>query len=85
MILTKNAVLGVKNRAVERGGGAVIFTGARTSKEGPRKQNLPLFESYLKILPGPRVKSSILSTALVKNRREWVRILQTTCNETVFK
>jgi hypothetical protein len=42
----------------------VIFTGAQTSKEGPREQNLPLFESYFKILPGPRVKSIILSTAL---------------------
>jgi hypothetical protein len=51
-------------RAVERGGEAVIFTGALTSKEGPRERNLPLFESYFKILPGPRIKSTILSTAL---------------------
>jgi hypothetical protein len=42
----------------------VIFTGAQTSKGGLREQNLPLFESYFKTLPGPRVKSSILSTAL---------------------
>jgi hypothetical protein len=35
----------------------------RTSKGGPREQNLPLFESYLKILPGAPVKSIILSTS----------------------
>jgi hypothetical protein len=42
-------------RAVERGREAVIFAGAQTSKGGPRERNLPLFESYFKILPGPRV------------------------------
>jgi hypothetical protein len=57
----------VQSRAVERGGEAVIFTGAQTSKRGPRKRNLPFFESYFKILPGPRVKSTILSTALVQS------------------
>jgi hypothetical protein len=67
-----------KLRAVERGGEVVIFTGAQTSKGGPREQNLPLFESYFKILPGPRVKSSVLSTALFKhvlfdNRRKNIR------------
>jgi hypothetical protein len=51
-------------RAVERGGEAVIFTGVQTSKRGPRERNLPLFKSYLKILPGPWSKSIILSTAL---------------------
>ncbi len=56
------------NRTVERGGEAVIFTGAQTSKGGPREQNLPLFKSYFKILPGPRSKSIILSTALTLKR-----------------
>jgi hypothetical protein len=51
-------------RAVERGGEAVIFTGARTEKGGLRERNAPLFGSYFKILPGPRIKSTILSTAL---------------------
>jgi hypothetical protein len=46
------------------GGEVVIFTGAQTSKGGPRERNLPLFESYFKILPGPRIKSTILSMAL---------------------
>jgi hypothetical protein len=53
-----------KCRAVERGGEAVIFTGAQTSKGSPRERNLPLFESYFKFLPGPQVKSTILSKAL---------------------
>jgi hypothetical protein len=60
------------SRAVERGGEAVIFTGVQTSKRGPRERNLPLFESYFKILPGPRVKSTILSTALEVRGRPYI-------------
>ncbi len=59
----KSIVIG-ENRAVERGGEAVIFTGAQTSRGGPRERNLPLFKSYFKILPGPLSNSIILSTTL---------------------
>jgi hypothetical protein len=53
------------------GGEAVIFTGAQASKGGPglkrepKRAKFTFFKSYFKILPGPRIKSTILSTALL--------------------
>jgi hypothetical protein len=33
-------------------------------KKGPNRAKFTFFESYFKILPGPRIKSTVLSTAL---------------------